>query len=383
MYRFLILLLLTPSTALCAPAITDVTGDFVDKGVITISGASFGGGPTVRVYETFDQTGKVDGEDSTVDGPRYGSWTTVDSEYPIQYSNVSSVSGVYAGLIYGWRTALGKNKEKMNSILFPETMEVFISFYSMIPDGTHHPGTDAVETFPAGSSWKFTWLQYQDNYTNNNLCLPTFTGNPDLQGGWQICGNDSGFCQYVTPLMKATWEWGGWMRYTSYIKGNEANPTTVNAEPVFFQGVSETGGYNFLDLGNEQPMYKYPEGASSDRINVPGWIASDPDGQEGIYNNVKPLYDDIYIATGDNAQARVELGNTPVYSDSTKLSILIPTTWSTGSITATVNEGLFVGAEDVYVHVIDSDGSIDTSGPYTMGDTPPPSALPFFSGRLF
>jgi hypothetical protein len=98
-----------------------------------------------------------------------------------------------------------------------------------------------------------------------------------------------------------------------------------------------------------------------DRININGW------GRTEV--NCTPSFDDVYIATGSNAQARIEVGNASTYAESTKLTILTPKSWSDGSISAQVNTGQFKTGEPAYLFVFKADGSVSSGYPIKIGAT--------------
>ncbi len=68
------------------------------------------------------------------------------------------------------------------------------------------------------------------------------------------------------------------------------------------------------------------------------------------------FFDDIYLQFG--TQARVEMGDRPVYEECTRLEIQSPTSWSDGSISLTVNRGRFTSGSTVYMFVVRGDGSV-------------------------
>ena len=124
----------------------------------------------------------------------------------------------------------------------------------------------------------------------------------------------------------------------------------------FFQTLSEEHGLDILSA-DDRAMFEYDSyTARWDQIKVPGWIrgAGNPE--------VATLYDDIYIASGPNAQARVEIGDAPAYDDSTNLTILTPETWDENTITATVQPGSFEGFAGTFLFVTDATGTRNETG---------------------
>ncbi len=86
---------------------------------------------------------------------------------------------------------------------------------------------------------------------------------------------------------------------------------------------------------------------------------------------------DVYL---DTTLARVVLADKPTLSLSTIIEAQIPSAWSDGSITATVNLGKFVPGQTAYLFVIDSTGTASVAGlPVAVGGTAatpsPPSAI--------
>jgi len=117
----------------------------------------------------------------------------------------------------------------------------------------------------------------------------------------------------------------------------------------------------------------------SDRVGTPPY----PEDQEpptGAY----VYFDDVYM---DITWSRVMLGNASTFNACTHREPLIPTAWSTSSITAYFNQGSFSNGQNVYVFVVDSTGAaspgklitisgtyVDTTAPYIDNVLPAPSS---------
>jgi hypothetical protein len=81
-------------------------------------------------------------------------------------------------------------------------------------------------------------------------------------------------------------------------------------------------------------------------------------------------WDDVYV---DLTQSRVELGDQPVYDQCTRREIQLPTAWSAGRVTVTVNTGGFRTDDAVFIFVIDQDGTASAGyGPLVVGGVPGP-----------
>jgi hypothetical protein len=96
----------------------------------------------------------------------------------------------------------------------------------------------------------------------------------------------------------------------------------------------------------------YPDPVSTPKF---GYLIENATSGQGVTT----YWDDIYI---DNGWSRVELGNASTYDTCTHREMLIPTTWSDTSITATVNTGTFSENDSAYIYVVDSDGNVNGNG---------------------
>lgn len=83
-------------------------------------------------------------------------------------------------------------------------------------------------------------------------------------------------------------------------------------------------------------------------MTMPGWWGN------GNNTSNQATYDDVYLAIGPNAAARVEIGDAPTYAASKRLAIMTPQSWSNGTITATVRMGPFKPSDTLYLFVVDA-----------------------------
>jgi hypothetical protein len=93
----------------------------------------------------------------------------------------------------------------------------------------------------------------------------------------------------------------------------------------------------------------------------------DPYGDAHVY------WDDVYV---DVSRARVEIGDAAAYDACTHREIQIPTAWSDGAVTVTVNQGAFPGLEGRYLFVVDDATGTPSPG-FRLGGaagTPTPTA---------
>lgn len=81
----------------------------------------------------------------------------------------------------------------------------------------------------------------------------------------------------------------------------------------------------------------------------------------------KVYFDNVYMASN---RARVEIGNSQTYANCTLKNIQNVSYWSDTSIyISETNTPSFQSGEDVYVYVINTDGNVSNSIPYTIGST--------------
>lgn len=337
--RFALLLILisilSPEVAISAIDSVDIT-----NGTITVTGSGFGVGPTVNLFETFSENGKLAGDASTAAGPAVGSWDSV-SAYPIRYAT-DAKSGNFSGVVYG------DGRGKQNTASFPPTGEVFISYWVKVPSGSCFSGTNVENALPTISAWKFVWLsdgQDGGNIPDDDLCIPSYVGN----NSWMIAGNDYAYKYVSVPFV-----FGEWQRITAHLKADQANPSTANGTTLF-QTLSETNGLDTTTY-TDKPLFDADDNAGDNalfqwtHINIAGWLATG-------YTCPQPRYDDIYIATGSNASKRIEISNSPVYNNSSNILIQPSTSWSDNQVSAKLMLGGIAPGSTVYLYFIDENNT--------------------------
>lgn len=93
-------------------------------------------------------------------------------------------------------------------------------------------------------------------------------------------------------------------------------------------------------------------------------------------------FDDVYI---DNTFSRVILGNASTYTACTIIEPQIPSSWSTGEITVTVNAGALTDDSTVYLYVFNSSDEYNATGyPITLaGDGSPTCVISTGSQTIY
>ena len=340
-----------------APSVSGVTGTVTDGQAITITGSSFGTGPNIVFFDDFE--GGTNGATlSTGAGSaKVGTWNRIDIPN-VAYSNSAHVSGSLA-LMSSPNTGDGMGGRGV--VTFTSAQKLFVSYWAR---------TDAWPNNGSGTNWKLVWPM-NSCCSDHDISLPTILWTSTVSS--ITAGNSiNGYVDYINEALV-----GGlntWFRVWSYVDSN--SPGTVflwhlNASTPVTQGINHTG----ITAANSGNWFS---GGGFSMMNVPGNVE--------IATSPHPLYDDVYIATGDNAMARVEIGNASTYAACTNLAIITPTSWSASSIAATVRSGSFAANASAYLYVIDSSNTISSGYPITFGaggggdTTPPVMSSPLPSG---
>jgi len=341
------LLLLISSYSSANPSISNVSGTMEDGQTITITGSSFGSGPTIVLFDDFSSgtPGQTHSSNATV-----GTWSGTDCII-FEDSELSQEKGARCIDSPGQLTSV---------VTFSTTQEVFVSSIVYVPDGYYFPSAESEETYPDQSSMKHFWIMYSsDGYSNSadpDYFIGAWTGS-----SWYRVGSNDGGGPSTFDTGGTDFQWDIPNRWSIWIKGNG---TSVSGTDGMFQNVNSNSMVQ-TDYANFKAWFIGSHTTYGfDRVNVVGYVRS---GANYSYGQ-NWVIDDMYVAAGSNAAARVEIGDENTYSNCRQLAIITPTSWSTTSITATVRQGLFDTSDTVYLYVIDSSNDVSTSyGPLTVG----------------
>jgi hypothetical protein len=169
----------------------------------------------------------------------------------------------------------------------------------------------------------------------------------------QVCG--IGSCQRWLPsATNVQQEKGKWHRNWIWLKAdpNQTNTGTLEYWVLRDDGVYLSGWAYQANLVNS--------GGYWERLHVNAYGRKTP--------NSHPTFDDVYVATGPNARARVEIGNQPTYNSSTNLAIATINSWNDGQIIFTFRKGSFATGQQAYLFVFDGAGVVNSQGfAFTVG----------------
>lgn len=336
-----ICLVLACASAWAAPSISGVSGTASGGEAITISGSDFGNGPSIVIFDDFEKGTSGSAIATGSSSAQVGGWSSLGLTNPI-YSTAAKVSGSLA-------MRSDHNSSWLSYAEVPLSgggnRYIFASWWFYLPSGDNYPGQGSEYAI----NWKTVWAMGASS-NDNDLALPTALGQEygDSITGWYIAGNGSSYTRYVTGIMD--FSKGEWKRVWVWVDAGTASDGAVH-----WFTMDPTGVRSNID-NNVQVL----NGNVFQRIRFNGY------GR--VTSNCHPMFDDVYVAEGQYARARVEIGNNATYANCTNLTICTPTSWAGSSITATVRQGSF-SAGTAYLFVVDADGVVSDGYEITLGSS--------------
>lgn len=311
-----------------------VSGNMADGQDIVISGYDFGpNGPNLILFDDFESGTPGETIMTGSASSKVGSWGAIDNNP--YYTDSASVSGELAFQAdQSTHYAIWAQAD-----LPSNTRDVFLSWWLFLPAGDNAPGEGSAN----GRNWKQMWLQGEST-GDDDLVLPSWHYT------WQIGGNenDPGYSNYTT----VNFQKGEWKRLWIWIKGGYQD----DGELAFW----ELTGSGVIQREDDKNVNTLKSGGAFERVRVNGYGRQAP--------NCHPTFDDVYVAAGPYAQARIEVGNSSTYANSTNITILTPTSWNDNEIVATVRQGVFNSGDSAYLFVFDADGNASNGFPVTFGE---------------
>lgn len=328
-----------------APSISGVSGTATNGQNITISGSDFGTGPTILIFDDFE--GGVNGENISVGSgsAAFGQWETNErTGGAATYSNSFAHSGSLSMMCNA-----ASGTQGLSANIPVASRKIFVSYRCYNPLTYLFPGENTEYV-----NWKIIWVTGTDT-NDDDISLPAFIpGGGSYDERPQIGGN--GLCLSMDDRwwqVSSTFTKGNWHRFWTYVEGGTQ------------------------DLDGLCQMYEFSETGVRTVVNESGkdilcsggeWIRVLVNGYTRATDTCRVFFDDVYIAYGDNARARVEMGNNATYANCTNLTICTPTSWGSSSITATVRQGSF-STGPAYLFVVDADGVVSDGYEITLGSS--------------
>jgi hypothetical protein len=343
------LLCMGVDSSIAAPSISSVSGTVSNGQAITITGSSFGAGPSVLVFDDFE--GGTNGSQiATGSGSaKVGQWNSLQGSPAVPvYSNSQKVSGNLAAHM----TSAGANFYNRLVAAIPKQNKVFMSWWMWV---------DAwpINDSSGNPNWKVIWLM-NSGTTDYDLTIPTYlSAGGGLYGSNYLTSSCGGYAEWTVPAMSL----GSWKR-TWVLADATSDGKYIQSWELTGSGVQQDA-----TSSNSASSCWFNGAESFSQVYINGYM--------GIVNTSNAYFDDIYIAYGDNAMARVEIGNASTYNACTNLTIATPTSWGASSITATVRQGSFGSSGSAYLYVVDASGASNANGyPITFGGGSTGPAIP-------
>jgi hypothetical protein len=347
----LIVVGLGAGNASAAPAIFGVTGTIADGQQIVISGSSFGAtGPNIVLYDSFEKGTEGQNIATTTGSADIGNWSRLGNTTQT-YSSDYVTSGAKSMRVNFSMWGSGPGLD------YPDVQDsdFFLSWWQYLPS------TASVPIEEDRYNWKWFWIGDGDDdwpwgsdYVTVCLsgdCSASIavfpaddTGSPARDGGG-----------WYEPLFDK----GEWMRVSIAMRNATAGGYVWNQE---IDGTAQTIPVNLTGVVTAHADDPW------NVLTLPGF------GHQAA--NATIYLDDVYVAVGAGARARVEIGNHASYGSATELTLATPTSWSATSITATVRTGMFGSSESAYLFVIDADGAVSPGYAITIGSGGGPDITP-------
>lgn len=333
-----------------AEGISALLGDIAPGEPIIICGSGFGEtGPTTVFFEDFEygQPGQELETTATL-----GQWLNPAGTYV----DDSSLSGSNALLVADHIETEGRG---VSAVLgFPDDegdfglkhFDEFFVHWSMRDLGDFPGNNSSPTSFSSDSSAKDIWVMYGDRGDNydyscrqgtcngNDIVLATHTGS----GSFKVDGNNSNTSWWIGNY----WAFERWNTLSTYLKIDAADPYGP-ATGVFEHTAPEQGVYRNEYQGTVLREEHTEVPPVWDRLKFGAWYRTAGD--------VRRIFDDIYVAVGPGAAARVEIANAPEFDDASRIVISPITSWSDKRIDLSLRlADLADSPDDLYLFVVDA-----------------------------
>lgn len=333
----IMIIIINPLNIYAAPTITSFNGSVSKGSSITINGSSFGTKSTAVPikYDFFEN-----GTGTIKNGWEY----SISTDNPVYNSNeprsgsASHIRCTHGGASRFWYY----NNAPLPSLYVTYWMRMKCS------EGSSLGLTDNYKLLQIRNSYPGTTSDYPEisvlakpsamvNIAGEGAQYLTWASNNKIAKYWSLFSTDV------------------WVRFEYYIKESSMNGFD---DGTVIMNIQYGEGNKFTQIINEHTETNISGGTKHFETVV--FDAFARTNGTVITND----YDDIYI---DNTQARVEIGNEPVWSNCTHREIQIPTQWSSNSIIMTINKGSFSNGESAYLFVIDGNGGVSNGLPIVFG----------------
>lgn len=361
-----------PSVSASAPMINSISTNSL--GELTILGDNFGGGPQVKLYDDFNNTKQSpDGKLELI--PSIGQWDRHNNSGYTESKRNDDKSDqvlivrdtslqVQANIVFAIDDINGVHGKK-------HFQEIYLSYTEK--DLKEFPGRNGtIDSFSDISSSKSAWLMFGNRGDNtsyavskgepagHDLVISTWTGSSFATGGNNTAMSPS----FWHHELRNNWAFQDWNTISFHAKLNPESPYSEAEGFISFVNknfyLKKVRKGNFMSDQTESGV-PYP---FWDRVKFYAW-------DRYTESDVKRATDNIYIAIGNNANARVVFTDHELLGKSKVLVHALPVSWSNKKITTKIPNDSRLPR---YVHVITSNEE-SSGGYYTCTNCPNPTKL--------
>ena len=346
--KIILLLSLLAISAFAQPNITSVSGNFEDGETIQITGTDFGPAPTIVSWDNFENGSNGSNLGSPIYGP---TWTfqhpSQNTPYP-HYSQEQAYSGTKSAKVT-WKEP-GWGGSSINAFGWSSQgpyNHLYLSYYRY-----HDPSQN--EPPPT--------MNHKQLYTFGPVNSPTRNEQQQFMPFMIPAGNAS-FATMLQDTPAAIWYWSNSPRY------NTSNYQWGRWE--FWLDYEDSASQNngLFKIWYNLQLKRNPTGLNMCNIEGGQYVEDIRIGHMfqgySTLSYVRSFFDDIYIAT---TQARVELGDSESYELCSSREIQPATNWTSTSVELPLRTVNFSSQQNVWVYVLDENGTQSLGFPITLGD---------------
>lgn len=327
----LLTLITLAAVAQAQPVINPVSGDLVDRTMVTIRGSGFGAKSPAAPFRWDDFESGAPG-DPVANWQYHSTYQQYRPAYSVEKTRFPGAQSVYQHYMDGnYGCAL---------LIYPlpDFQEIYISgwWYNEVGGGLSR-------------NTKILNLSGGEGYGKSAPPQNRTDMYPSTSSGHMYTSTPSGESLHDYSLRGSTFP-GEWMRLERYV-----DVGTVNGN----DGVSVIKR-NLQDWARVEGTL-YSDASKYTLLLITHYFAMDT-GTPRPW--MKSFWDEMYV---DITPARIEIGDAPTWNACTHREIQIPQAWDNGNITFQVNQGSFPSGQTAYLYVVDSNDQHSAAGtPVTL-----------------
>jgi len=323
------------------PAIASISGSLTPGSTVTIAGSNFGTKPSAAPL-------KWDNFERGADGSKLSGWTldasdpSAEPTYSAAVKRPNSAMSARSNFVNGnWDSNFGITGTALPRIY----LDAWYYYDVDAPYGRNHKPFRIKTNTGLPNMYYGFWCNNspggvldQDGMTAGNFSEYTGVGGSGFSKKWT---HIQGYFEESSP---------GVDDGTAILSFD--GETIINVPHAFRTRASSSSFWNTIWLGH--------------------YFGHESDSSCAAYGDAHTYWDDVYL---DTTQARVEIGDAPIYANARHREIQVPTSWSATSIGIVLNRGAFAGVTGQYLFVIDASGRA-SAGYLLGGSAPPPDTTP-------